>query len=94
MFGSFPDVVLKNLTSLVTLEEREERRVLRFLWKVLFGVNVLLFVQVTLLNTDAEVSVIVVRIRVIRINSIIMILLCCKLRNMWLDFHEKEKVVN
>jgi len=57
LFESFPDVVLKNLTSLVTLEESEERTVLRFLWKVLFGVNVWLVVQVTLLSTDAEVSV-------------------------------------
>lgn len=86
MFESFPDVVLKNLTSLVTLEESEERTVLRFLWKVLFGVNVWLVVQVTLLNTDAEVSV-MESIRILRkkctirfffTTMVIMILLSCK----------------
>jgi hypothetical protein len=81
----FPDVVLKNLTSFVTLEESDDRRVLRFESKVLFCMNVLLFVQVTLLNTDADVFVMeTINIRVISVNIldnsliIIMILLCCK----------------
>lgn len=55
---------------------------LRFVLKVLFGVKVLLLVQLTLLNTDAEVSVMVSkrvqswnRVRFC-LDLVIMILLC------------------
>lgn len=94
MSESFPEVVWKNLTSLITLEEREERRVLRFEWKVVFGENVLVFVQVTLLKTDAEVFV-VVKIRVVRrscsVSLVTMIMLCCK--NIFIWFLEQSMYV-
>jgi len=56
--------------------------VLRLVLKVLFGVKVLLLVQLTLLNTDAEVSAMVSkrvqsrnRVRLC-LDLVIMILLC------------------
>lgn len=58
---------------------------LRLVLKVLFVVKVLLLVQLTLLNTDAEVSVTVnTRVQSRNISTmlvldlVIMILLCCK----------------
>lgn len=58
---------------------------LRLVLKVLFVVKVLLLVQLTLLNTDADVSVTVnTRVQSRNISTmlvldlVIMILLCCK----------------
>lgn len=50
-------VVLKNLVPSVALDEREERRAARLLWKVPLGVKVMLVVQLTSLNTEAADSV-------------------------------------